>query len=305
MSRLLRLLPRIAASDSTVLIEGETGTGKTMLASAIHRASPRAKLPFIVIDCGAIAPNLIESELFGHEKGAFTGAVAARAGAFEAARGGTVFLDEIGELPLDLQPKLLRAIEDHTVKRLGSTDPVLLDVRIIAATNRDLRKEVAQKRFRSDLFYRLNIMRLRVPSLRERREDIPVLAVDFYRQLTGRLPAGDLVDALVAHDWPGNVRELRSAIERVAIMGDHRSWHELFHEAEELLEPESGDFESSLPYRAAKEHAISAWERRYVSHLVRRNRGNLTHAARAARMDRGYLRELVRRHNLKASDDRE
>ncbi len=221
--RIFALLPRIAASGSTILIEGETGTGKGLLADAIHRESPRKDGPFVVVDCGAIPATLIEAHLFGHEKGAFTGAHTARPGAFEAACGGTVFLDEIGELPLDMQPKLLRALEDRVVKRLGSMVPVPLDLRVVAATSRDLRREVNTGGFRSDLYYRLNVVRLRLPPLRERREDIPLLAQHFYSQLAGHPdlhPPADLVEALVRQQLPGNVRELRSAVERAVLLGD-------------------------------------------------------------------------------------
>ncbi|HAP74890.1 MAG TPA: transcriptional regulator, partial [Acidimicrobiaceae bacterium] len=173
MRRIFALLPRLAAADATILLEGETGTGKSLLAEAIHEASPRASGPYVVVDCGAIPPTLIESELFGHEKGAFTGAATTRIGAFESARGGTLFLDEIGELPIEMQPKLLRALEERVVKRVGGNESIRLDLRLIAATNRELREEVNRGRFRSDLFYRLATMRLRIPPLRERRDDIP------------------------------------------------------------------------------------------------------------------------------------
>ncbi|HEX7842916.1 MAG TPA: sigma 54-interacting transcriptional regulator, partial [Kofleriaceae bacterium] len=238
MRRLFAVLPRLAESDSTILLEGETGTGKGLLAEAIHEASPRAAGPFIVLDCGAIPPSLIESELFGHEKGAFTGAAAARVGGFEAARGGTVFLDEIGELPLDMQPKLLRALEDRVVKRLGGNEPVRLDIRIIAATNRDLRSEINQGRFRSDLYYRLNTIRLRIPPLRERRDDIALLVAHFYRPLRpgGEPPPAELIAELARHDWPGNVRELRAAVERAVLLGDPAVWRALSEDAPALAD---------------------------------------------------------------------
>jgi transcriptional regulator with GAF, ATPase, and Fis domain len=176
MRRIFALMPKLAASTSTVLLYGETGTGKGLIAESIHQEGPRATQPFVVIDCGAIPPTLIEAELFGHERGAFTGAHGARAGGFELAQGGTVFLDEIGELPLEMQPKLLRALEERTVKRLGGSERIALDVRVIAATSRDLHQEVNRGTFRSDLFYRLNVVRLRVPPLRERSEDSALLA---------------------------------------------------------------------------------------------------------------------------------
>ncbi|MEZ4310453.1 MAG: sigma 54-interacting transcriptional regulator [Polyangiaceae bacterium] len=231
MRRIFGVLPKVAASDSTVLLEGETGTGKGLLAEAIHAQSPRAKGPLVVVDCSSIPPTLIEAELFGHAKGSFTGAHAARPGAFEAANGGTIFLDEIGELPLDMQPKLLRALEERVIKRVGTVEAVRLDVRVIAATNRDLRQEVNRGAFRSDLFYRLNVVRLRLPSLRERREDIPLLAAHFYGQLAPGSaeegPPAELVEVLMRQDWPGNVRELRAAIERSVLMGDPELWREI------------------------------------------------------------------------------
>ncbi|HTE49750.1 MAG TPA: sigma 54-interacting transcriptional regulator [Kofleriaceae bacterium] len=314
--RVFALLPRIAASSSTVLIEGETGTGKGLLADALHRESPRRSGPFVVVDCGAIPTALIEAELFGHERGAFTGAHTARPGAFEAARGGTVFLDEIGELPLDMQPKLLRALEDRVVKRLGSVDPVALDVRVVAATSRDLRREVNAGTFRSDLFYRLNVVKLRLPPLRERREDIPLLTQHFYSQLAGQddpHPPADLVEALVRQELPGNVRELRSAVERSVLLGDPALAAELAGDeltpvpvetvaiAEASASPAEPDF--SVPFRAAKERLVSGWERGYLTELLGRTSGNLSRAARLARMDRNHLRELVRRYKLRASDD--
>jgi two-component system, NtrC family, response regulator GlrR len=298
MRRLFAVLPRLADSDATILLEGETGTGKGLLAEAVHEASPRARGPFVVLDCGAIPPTLIESELFGHEKGAFTGAAAARIGGFEAAHGGTVFLDEIGELPLDMQPKLLRAIEDRVVKRVGGNEPVRLDIRIVAATNRDLRAEINQGRFRSDLYYRLNTFRLRIPPLRERRDDIVLLVAHFYRQLSpgGEPPPAELLTELARHDWPGNVRELRAAVERAVLLDDPAVWRALSGDAP----VPAGDhrFADGTSFRAAKERAVAAWERAYVHDLIARHDGNLSRAARAVRMDRNHLRELLRRHQI-------
>ena len=227
MRRIFGLLSKIAGTDATVLLEGETGSGKGLFARTIHALSQRSEGPFIVVDCGSIPPTLIESELFGYVKGAFTGATEDRAGAFEAATGGTIFLDELGELPLELQPKLLRALEEKVIKRVGSQQSVDLDARVVAATNRDLRQAVNRGTFRSDLFYRLDIMRMRIPPLRERREDIPMLVTHFHHQLSGdsrSAPPKELVDTLTQHDWPGNVRELRSAVERAVITGDPALW---------------------------------------------------------------------------------
>ncbi len=305
MRRIFALLPRLAAADATILLEGETGTGKSLLAEAIHEASPRAAGPFVVVDCGAIPPTLIESELFGHEKGAFTGAATARVGAFESARGGTLFLDEIGELPLEMQPKLLRALEERVVKRVGGNDSIRLDLRLIAATNRELREEVNRGRFRSDLYYRVATMRLRVPPLRERREDIPLLAAHFYAQYApGGEPPAELITSLMRQDWPGNVRELRSAVERAVLLDDPEVWGDLGDRGEAAAPAAAAAaLVDGLSFRAAKERAVAEWERAYVQALIERHGRNLSRAARAVRMDRNHLRELLRRHGVAVGDD--
>jgi transcriptional regulator with GAF, ATPase, and Fis domain len=314
MRQLFVLVPRIARSDATVLILGETGTGKSLVAEAIHNASDRSHHPFQVIDCAAVPPNLMESELFGHERGAYTGAETSEAGAFEVAGAGTVVLEEIGELPLDLQPKLLRAIEDRAIRRVGGTRWHKLECRIVAATNRDLRQEVNTGAFRSDLFYRLNTVTLRLPPLRERPEDIPLLVRAFALQYADDGPErlGDrIVEEWQKRDWPGNVRELRSAVERTLLLG---AGHEDLHGQRVVLRktgfPIAGAQESGLiaqavmagnevkPFRLAKDQIVTAFERTYVETILNRNDRNLSRAAREARMDRGYLRELARKHRL-------
>jgi DNA-binding NtrC family response regulator len=308
MRRLFGLLPRIARSDASILIEGETGTGKSVLARAIHDASPRAAGPFVVVDCGSIPPTLIESVLFGHDRGAFTGAHVARAGAFESARGGTVFLDEIGELPLELQPKLLRALEARQVQRIGEVAPIDIDVRFIAATHRDLREMAHRGAYRSDLYYRLTVLTLTMPSLRERRGDIPGLVSHFYRELTGGAePPAELLCALARMDWPGNIRELRNAVERSVVLDDA---------APESPAPEPPDaaspveiaqlgapvridtdaFDPEIAFRDAKAEAIARWERWYIRELLRHTGGNLSAAARIAQSDRSHLRKLAQRY---------
>jgi len=226
MQEVYGLLERIAPTDVTVLLEGETGTGKELAARAIHAHSRRAGSPFVVFDCGAVAPNLIESELFGHEKGAFTDAVKARQGSFELADNGTIFLDEIGELSLDLQPKLLRALDQRETKRVGADKPVAVNVRVISATNKDLEKEVKAGRFREDLYYRLSVVRVNMPPLRKRKEDIETIAgqalagisSDIKKIVTGLSP--EAAAALTAYSWPGNVRELKNVLGRAAALSD-------------------------------------------------------------------------------------
>ena len=282
MRRLYPLLQRGAQSNATVLIYGETGTGKELVAEAVHAASARKSGAFVVVDCSALPRELAESELFGHVRGAFTGADTARTGAFEEAHGGTLFLDEIGELPLDLQPLLLRALENHTVRAIGSNQQKTVDVRVIAASCRDLRVEVNAKRFRSDLYYRLNVLRVDVPPLREREGDIALLAKHFWAgfRRDEPLPAGLLAE-LVVQPWPGNVRELRNAVERSALVGWSPSSNEL-----------------AMSHAQAKEVALRQWERHWLERLLEAHGHNYTHAARAARMGRANLRRLVRQYDL-------
>ena len=227
MRRIFSMLKKISPSDITVTIEGETGTGKELVARAIHSHSQRAKGPFMVIDCGSISKNLIESELFGHEKGAFTGATQTRRGAFEMADGGTIFIDEIGELGLEMQPKLLRVLEQREVRRVGGNEVFKVNVRVVAATNRDLASEVQKGRFREDLFYRISVVRIHLPPLREKGEDIPLLAQQFARELSEQYRSGgdvavsaEALEILRHYYWPGNVRELKNVITMAMAMGN-------------------------------------------------------------------------------------
>ena len=305
IQRLLSMLPRVASSGATILLEGETGTGKSLLAEIIHRAGPHPQAPFITVDCGSIPANLIESELFGHERGAFTGATERHIGAFEAAHGGTIFLDEISELPLLMQPKLLRALEERMIKRVGSTKQVRVDLQVIAATNRDLQEAVKRGEFRADLYYRLDAVRLCLPPLRERREDIPQLMEQFFKRV-GPVLEPERLESLKRslaerEDWPGNVRELRNAVEKAVLLGETGADDRRMSKTPSPLALGSGNaFDGGTSFRVAKEHAISEWERGYLRSLVDHTKGNISHAARLAQMDRSYLRDLLRRYQIAA-----
>ncbi|HEY8079864.1 MAG TPA: sigma-54 dependent transcriptional regulator, partial [Labilithrix sp.] len=263
--------------------------------------------PLVVVDCGSISPNLVESELFGHVRGAFTGADRDREGAFEAADGGTVFLDEIGELPPELQPKLLRALEQREVRRVGQTKSKRVDVRVIAATNRDLEREVNRGRFREDLYYRLAKVAVHVPSLRERLEDIPMLVRSFLtalgREDGSRLFSAHVLAEMQGHDWPGNVRELRNYVERAVVLDDagppsRKSSGTMT--AVKIPTPDVPTLDTpAVPFRVAKEAAITAFEKQFLAQLLERCDGNVSKAARAARMDRMYLHQLVQKHGLR------
>jgi DNA-binding NtrC family response regulator len=300
------VLPKVANAGATVLLEGETGTGKTLLAEMIHRAGPHPEGPFIIVDCGTIPPNLIESELFGHERGSFTGATERQIGAFEAAHGGTVFLDEIGELPLHMQPKLLRVLEERMIKRVGSTKSVQIDVRVVAATNRDLKEGVELGSFRADLFYRLDALRLRLPPLRERREDIPPLIEQFAKRARADLDPA-LLEGIKRtlskrKDWPGNIRELRNAVEKAILLGDFDPGlgtppSEPSSAGAALLD-DSTEFDLGVSFRDAKDRAVADWERMYLRSLIKHAGWNLSLAARLGQMDRSHLRELLRRHQI-------
>ena len=317
MRQLFGVAERLGPSDATVLIGGETGTGKDVLARSIHAISPRKNKPFLVVDCGAVVGTLIESELFGHEKGAFTGATASRAGAFELANGGTLFLDEIGELPLDLQPKLLRALEQRSFRRVGGSREIRVDIRVIAASKRNLRMEVERGKFREDLYFRLAVVPMELPPLRERRDDIPVLAEKLLESIasldaTGQTPRAitkGALDALRAHDWPGNVRELRNVLERAAYLARATGQKEIGSVgmpgavAPKDEGPLAFSFEPGKSYRDTRAEWEAGFEKAYVSWLLDRHGGNSSAAARAADMDRKYLHKLARRHGVHPSDD--
>jgi DNA-binding NtrC family response regulator len=303
MRQLFRLLGEVAATDATVLLEGETGTGKELLAEEIHRHSPRRDRPFVVFDCGAVPKELIESALFGHVRGAFTGAIADRRGALPEADGGTLFLDEIGELDLDMQPVLLRALDKRSFRPVGGAGYQSVSVRVVAATNRDLREEVTARRFREDLYYRLAVFRIQVPSLRERPEDVSALVHHFLRDLARhralRVDPRDL-ERLQRHAWPGNVRELRNVIERAcAVTRSDTLEFEDFWSGRGTPSPK---IPFDLPFKEAKGQVVDDFERAYLEHLLTRHAGNLSAASRAADVDRKHLRELLRKHGLRSDE---
>jgi DNA-binding NtrC family response regulator len=294
MRQMFTLLADAAPTNATVLIEGETGTGKELIAEELHRHSARRDGPFVVFDCGSVPRELVASILFGHVKGAFTGALSDRKGVFAEAHGGTLFLDEIGEMLLDLQPALLRALDKRAVCRVGATAFEKVDVRVVAATNRDLRAEIAAKRFREDLFYRLAVIRLEVPPLRARGSDIALL-VEHFRRLYGRAQPFDADDLarLVRHGWPGNVRELRNVIERACVLGDLERAFDVQTTVDRTLR-------TDLPFKEAKHQIVEAFEREYIEALVARH-GSLSAAAREAQIDRKHFRELMRKYGVSAT----
>ena len=295
MRRLFAILERVAVAEATVLIEAETGTGKELAAEALHDASPRANGPLVVFDCSAVSATLVESELFGHVKGAFTGASADRAGALEAADGGTLFLDEIGELPLELQPKLLRALEQREVRRIGANTRRKVDVRVVAATHRSLLAEVDRGRFREDLYYRLAVVRVTIPPLRERPEDIPMLIRHLAR---GRpLPDG-AVAAFAAQAWPGNVRELRNAVERALSLGFADPGAAL---AAAAIAATAGAaaIDLSVPLKDARDRLAEDFERAYLRAALAHTGGNATRAAAIAGVSRKFVQRAIDRYHLR------
>jgi DNA-binding NtrC family response regulator len=299
LRRVFALLARLAPTELTLTLIGETGTGKDVLARAVHDASRRSAGPFVVFDCGAVAPTLIESELFGHEKGAFTGAVAERQGAFERAHGGTLFLDEVGELGLDLQPKLLRALEQRRVRRVGGADDRAVDVRIVAATNRDLESAVAGATFRQDLFFRLSVAVLHLPPLRERRQDLAPLVRHFLAEAGRPLNvAPTTLEVLASYDWPGNVRELRNVVSAAAALADG-----------DTLEPRHLLF-FRPQRRAARDEALplagqslEALERAAIGQTLRLCGGNKSKAARSLGIAPSTLYEKLRKYQLPGGDE--
>ena len=297
MQEVYGILERVAPTDVTVLLDGETGTGKELAARAIHSNSRRSTGPFVVVDCGAVAPNLIESELFGHEKGAFTDAVKSRQGAFELADGGTIFLDEIGELSLDLQPKLLRALDRREIKRVGADRPVTVNVRVISATNKDLEREVKEGRFREDLYYRLSVVRIYMPPLRKREEDIETIALyllkgissEIGKKITGLSPEAS--SALTAYSWPGNVRELKNVLGRAAALCDGKRI-----EAKDLFLSEG---EKTATFEGLSGKTLEEIEKAAIHATLRSVSGNKTEAAKVLGIAYSTLYEKMKKYGMR------
>jgi len=293
MQEVFDLIPEVAQSDSSVLITGETGTGKELVAKAVHAKSPRAKGPFIAINCGAIPDTLLESELFGHQKGAFTGADQARKGFLEVVTGGTLFLDEIGEISSKMQIDLLRVLEDRKIIRIGEREPIDVDFRLISSTRRDLAKEVSKREFREDFFYRINVITIHIPPLRKRKGDIPLLVEHFLdkyshetiKQVDRMTP--DTIDLLKDYDWPGNVRELKNAIERAVVLSKSRT-----------LRAEDFSFLRPIPIKSKGPRTLREMERAYIQEILHENDWNITHSAKILGVNRVTLHKMIKRYDL-------
>jgi len=304
MAETMELVESVADKDVNVLITGESGTGKELIARTIHNHSSRSSRPFVVVDCTAIPENLLESELFGYEKGAFTGADRAKQGLFESANGGTLFLDEVGELPLFLQVKLLRTIQDKTLRRLGSNKSIKLDVRIIAATNRNLKEEVKKGLFREDLFYRLNVINIHIPPLRQRKEDIALIAVYFLKVFSEHhnksvsTISPEAMQMLETYNWPGNVRELKNVIERAVVLANSDTIQMNLLPKEFMKSRVPEEKSELLPYKKAKERYILQFEKQYLSLLLEKTKGNITKAAEIAGINRRTIHRLINRYGI-------
>ncbi len=314
MRKVFGILEKVAPTNVTVVVAGETGTGKELVAKAIHQHSRRARGPFIVFDCGAVAENLIESELFGHERGSFTGATTTRQGAFEMADGGTIFLDEIGELSLELQPKLLRALESGEVKRVGADRPRKVDVRVIAATNRKLKEEVGKGRFREDLYFRVSVVQVYLPPLRKRVEDIPSMVKHFIEQARKDPQAttqvegvtDDAMRLLCDYQWPGNVRELKNAIDRgISFCDGHMidvQYLPDYIQERSIVTKAHPAMDGALPFKEAKEKWVESFERDYLVECLRKNNMNISKAAKQAGIDRKSVQRLLKKYGLNVKD---
>jgi len=309
MQRVFEMIQKVAETDLTVLVRGESGTGKELVAQAVHERSPRRNRPFVAVNCAAINRELVESELFGHEKGAFTGADARRMGRFEAASGGTIFLDEIGDMAPETQAKVLRVLQERTLERVGGTSSVEVDVRVVAATHRDLQRLVREGRFREDLYYRLKVVEIELPPLRERSEDVPALAGRFLATLAERLGRSprklspEALARLVRHPWPGNVRELQNVLEQAAVLATGEILGPDDLQLDGAPAPAGGDGAlEALPFADAKRRAVEGFERSYLLRALRSHGGNVSRTAQAVGMVRQSLQQKIRELDLRSED---
>jgi DNA-binding NtrC family response regulator len=304
MQEIAEIVKLVAPTDANILVTGESGTGKELVAKAVHARSLRKSKPFVPVDCSALPENLLESEIFGYEKGAFTGANMSKPGLFETAHGGTLFLDEVGNIPMTMQAKLLRAIQERQVRRLGSNKLISIDVRIISATNMDLKKSVSEKTFREDLYYRLNVIHVNVPPLRERAGDIPLLALHFLnrfaainkKEMKGIQP--DSMTVLESYSWPGNVRELQNAIERAVVLSDGGGIKVKDLPKEMQVMPAFPADTGNMQYKDAKELWLAAFEKNYLTALLKSTDGNVSRAAQKAGIDRKTIHRLIKRFGI-------
>ncbi len=314
MQKTFETIKKVAETDLTVLVRGESGTGKELVAQAVHHRSPRGSRPFIAVNCAAISRELVESELFGHEKGAFTGADARRIGRFEASAGGTIFLDEIGDMPLETQAKVLRVLQERKLERVGGVQPIDLDVRVVAATHRDLEQEVREDKFREDLYYRLKVVQIKLPPLRQRSEDIPALTDRFLNLIAERLGRDKMkvspaaLQVLMNHSWPGNVRELRNVVEQAAVMasGPDIQPDDLMLTGSQASTPvmTSAGPEPGVTFAEAKKDAVVAFEKTYIARALEQHGGNISRTAEAIGMVRQSLQQKIRELGLNPEDYR-
>ncbi|MEE9610947.1 MAG: sigma-54 dependent transcriptional regulator [Desulfatiglandales bacterium] len=306
LQEVLKLVKKVSKTEANILIQGDSGTGKELVARSIHTNSDRSHRPFVPVDCASLPENLLESELFGHEKGAFTDAYVTRPGIFEYANGGTLFLDEIGELSITLQSKLLRTLQEHQVRRVGGRRLLNVDVRIITATNQNLEKAIAEGRFREDLFYRINVITIPLPPLRERKDDVPLLANHYLRHFSkGSINevkgiSREAMELMERYHWPGNVRELQNVMERAVSLTDSKIIvpQDLPEQIRLVKNPDAFIFPAGSNYKKAKKDWMDFFEKRYLSDLLKRHNGNISKAAREAQVNRKTIHRLLKRHRL-------
>jgi DNA-binding NtrC family response regulator len=313
MHDVFKVADKVARTDTTVLLLGESGTGKELIARYIHYNSQRKNGVFIPVNCGALTETLLESELFGHEKGSFTGAISSKRGLIEIASGGTFFFDEIGDVSPAVQGKLLRVLQEREFMRVGGVETITADIRLIAATNKNLEKCLKEGTFREDLYYRLNVVSIQLPTLRERKDDIPLLAQFFLRRFSKKMRKNiseiqrDVLEVLMEYDWPGNVRELENVIERAVVLATEDAMIELSHLPDKLLEThlDGGTLLTGRSYRQAKQQAMDSFNKQFLNRLLKMSNGNISQAAKQAKMDSANFRRLIRKCGIRAEEHKQ